>query len=81
MASTVMSLKMAAAPMSTRLASSVVGHNADLFVAVCLGGEELACFHVDTASDGVEAEAHAGGLQVGDGPMRQVAPVADPPET
>ena len=39
------------------------------------GGEDAVREMVDAADRGVEAQGHAGGLEVGEGPVREVAPV------
>ena len=53
----------------------VVGQ--EFLVALAVGDEELAALDVDATGHRVEAKLHAGRFEVGDGPMRQVAPVGD----
>ena len=50
-----------------------------LLVTVGVGDEEFAALDVDATSHRVEAQSHAGRLEVGDGPVRQVAPMGDLP--
>ena len=53
----------------------VVGH--DVRRAVRPGQLERVAGHVDLAGGGVQAQPHPGCLQVGVGPVREVAPVGD----
>jgi hypothetical protein len=49
----------------------------DILGSAGTGDRQLAAGHVDAAGEGVQPQPHPGCLQVGDGPVREVAPVRD----